>query len=73
MTFLPAELQSKWIARALSGKVTLPSEKDMLNEVELVYQQMEEKGIPKSLTHSLNFQVNFSISFQMLFFISILS
>lgn len=62
MTFLPAELQSKWIAQALSGKVLLPSEKEMLHDVEQVYRQMEERGIPKSYTHSLNHQVSFPIS-----------
>ncbi|KAL8192434.1 hypothetical protein R6Q57_027619 [Mikania cordata] len=56
MTFLPAELQSMWIARALSGKVTLPSETDMLHETEQVYQEMESKGIPP---HSHNFQMDY--------------
>ncbi|KAL8235652.1 hypothetical protein R6Q59_016733 [Mikania micrantha] len=56
MTFLPAELQSMWIARALSGKVTLPSETDMLHETEQVYQEMESKGIPP---HALNFQMDY--------------
>ncbi|XP_071701098.1 flavin-containing monooxygenase FMO GS-OX5-like [Rutidosis leptorrhynchoides] len=60
MTFLPAELQSKWIARALSGKVSLPSEKEMLNQVKIVYTQMEEKGIPKSHTHSLNLNMEYT-------------
>ncbi|CAI9263992.1 unnamed protein product [Lactuca saligna] len=59
MTFLPAELQSKWIAQALSGKVLLPSEKEMLHDVEKVYRQMEERGIPKSYTHSLNHQMDY--------------
>ncbi|KAK9056262.1 hypothetical protein SSX86_027352 [Deinandra increscens subsp. villosa] len=59
MTFLPAELQSKWIARALSGKISLPSETEMMQAVEQVYQEMKEKGIPKSYTHSLNFQMDY--------------
>ncbi|KAL7591358.1 hypothetical protein Lser_V15G31797 [Lactuca serriola] len=59
MTFLPAELQSKWIAQALSGKVLLPSEKEMLHDIEQVYIQMEERGIPKSYTHSLNHQMDY--------------
>ncbi|GJS44265.1 flavin monooxygenase-like, FAD/NAD(P)-binding domain protein [Tanacetum coccineum] len=63
MTFLPAELQSMWIARALSGKVSLPSEKEMLHDVEQIYRQMEEKGIPKSHTHSLSHNVNFPMEY----------
>ncbi|KAM0005702.1 putative flavin monooxygenase, FAD/NAD(P)-binding domain superfamily [Helianthus debilis subsp. tardiflorus] len=59
MTFLPAELQSKWIARALSGKISLPTETEMLHNVEQVHREMEEKGIPKSYTHSLNFQMDY--------------
>nr|XP_043621945.1 flavin-containing monooxygenase FMO GS-OX5-like [Erigeron canadensis]XP_043621946.1 flavin-containing monooxygenase FMO GS-OX5-like [Erigeron canadensis] len=59
MTFLPAELQSKWIAQALSGKVSLPSEKEMLHEVKQFYRQMEIKGIPKCDTHSLNHQMDY--------------
>ncbi|KAI3741211.1 hypothetical protein L1987_58881 [Smallanthus sonchifolius] len=59
MTFLPAELQSKWIARALTGKISLPSETEMLHAVEQVYREMEEKRIPKSYTHSLNFQMDY--------------
>nr|GEY92500.1 flavin-containing monooxygenase FMO GS-OX5-like [Tanacetum cinerariifolium] len=59
MTFLPAELQSIWIARALSEKVLLPSEKEMLHDVEQVYRKMEENGIPKSYTHSLNHNMDY--------------
>ncbi|XP_076941539.1 flavin-containing monooxygenase FMO GS-OX5-like [Bidens hawaiensis] len=59
MTFLPAELQSKWIARVLSGKISLPSETEMLHEVEQVYQEMKVKGIPKSESHSLNFKMDY--------------
>ncbi|KAK1420133.1 hypothetical protein QVD17_21483 [Tagetes erecta] len=59
MTFLPAELQSKWIARALSGKLSLPSETEMLRNVEQIYHEMEVNGIPKSYTHSLNFKMDY--------------
>ncbi|GFY92651.1 flavin-binding monooxygenase family protein [Actinidia rufa] len=48
------ELQSKWIAGTLSGKLLLPSEEEMLAEVEAHYKQMEENGIPKHHTHFLN-------------------
>ncbi|KAI3711281.1 hypothetical protein L2E82_41257 [Cichorium intybus] len=59
MTFLPAELQSKWISQALSGNVLLPSEKEMMHDVEQVYKQMEERGIPKTCTHSLNHKMDY--------------
>ncbi|XP_024992981.1 flavin-containing monooxygenase FMO GS-OX5-like [Cynara cardunculus var. scolymus] len=59
MTFLPAELQSKWIARALSGTISLPSEKEMLHNIEHFYRQMEERGIPKRNTHSLNHNMDY--------------
>ncbi|GFY92652.1 hypothetical protein Acr_08g0010480 [Actinidia rufa] len=48
------ELQSKWIAGALSGKLLLPSVEEMLAEVEAHYKQMEENGIPKYHTHVLD-------------------
>uniref|UniRef100_A0A251V2Z7 Putative FAD/NAD(P)-binding domain-containing protein n=1 Tax=Helianthus annuus TaxID=4232 RepID=A0A251V2Z7_HELAN len=62
LSFVGLFHMSKWITRALSGKVSLPSETEMLHNVEQVYREMEEKGIPKSYTHSLNFQVNLLIS-----------
>ena len=48
------ELQSQWIAGALSGKLLLPSEEEMLDEVEAHYKHMEENRIPKHHTHVLN-------------------
>ncbi|KAJ9538782.1 hypothetical protein OSB04_031515 [Centaurea solstitialis] len=59
MTFLPAELQSKWIARALSGTVSLPSKTEMLHSIEQFYRDMEERGIPKRNTHSLNHNMDY--------------
>ncbi|KAL6981745.1 aliphatic glucosinolate S-oxygenase, partial [Sarracenia purpurea var. burkii] len=53
VSFLLMELQSKWIAGALSGKLQLPSEEEMLADVKENYQQMEESGIPKHHTHFL--------------------
>ncbi|XP_027355578.1 flavin-containing monooxygenase FMO GS-OX5-like [Abrus precatorius] len=47
------ELQAKWIARVLSGKVQLPSEEDMMASVKDYYQLMEENGLPKRYTHSI--------------------
>ncbi|KAK2979974.1 hypothetical protein RJ640_006782 [Escallonia rubra] len=47
------ELQSKWISRALSGKVLLPSKEKMLADVQEHYTQMVECGIPKHHTHAV--------------------
>ncbi|KAL2511460.1 Flavin-containing monooxygenase FMO GS-OX-like 3 [Abeliophyllum distichum] len=48
------EFQAKWVARVLSGKVFLPSEKEMLADIEKHYRRMEEVGKPKHHTHSLH-------------------
>ena len=55
------ELQSKWVALVLSGKILLPSEDDMLAEVHKHYRELDEFGLPKSLTHSLWHKVIISI------------
>ncbi|CAA7041584.1 unnamed protein product [Microthlaspi erraticum] len=47
------ELQSKWIASVLSGRIMLPSKEDMLMEIETLYATLEGEGIPKRYTHSL--------------------
>ncbi|KHN37641.1 Flavin-containing monooxygenase FMO GS-OX-like 2 [Glycine soja] len=47
------ELQCKWVAKVLSGKVLLPTEKEMMESVKEYYQLMEENGLPKRYTHSL--------------------
>ncbi|KAI8028215.1 Flavin-containing monooxygenase FMO GS-OX5 [Camellia lanceoleosa] len=54
ITFLLMELQSKWIARVLSGKLLLPSEEEMLADVQQHYLQMDESQIPKHHTHLLD-------------------
>lgn len=52
------ELQSKWVARVLSGKILLPTEEEMMESVKDFYQFMKENGLPKRYTHSLRpFQV----------------
>ncbi|KAI3449101.1 hypothetical protein Pfo_005766 [Paulownia fortunei] len=53
VVFLMIDLQAKWIAHVLSGKAPLPSEEEMLAEVQEHYQYLDEKGIPKHHTHSL--------------------
>ncbi|XP_020224452.1 flavin-containing monooxygenase FMO GS-OX5 isoform X1 [Cajanus cajan] len=54
--FQMTELQCKWVARVLSGKVLLPTEKEMMAYVEEYYQQMEKNGFPKHVTHHLHFK-----------------
>ncbi|GMP42878.1 hypothetical protein CsSME_00012469 [Camellia sinensis var. sinensis] len=69
VTFLLMEFQSKWIARVLSGKLLLPSEEEMLADVQQHYLHMEESQIPKRHTHLLNpFEVNSHHSFYLSFF-----
>ncbi|KAL8166538.1 hypothetical protein V2J09_008037 [Rumex salicifolius] len=49
--FPQCELQSKWIAGALSGRIQLPSEQEMMEDVESFYAKMDEAGIAKRYTH----------------------
>ncbi|KAI8545376.1 hypothetical protein RHMOL_Rhmol07G0035100 [Rhododendron molle] len=52
--FEAVELQTKWIARVLSGKAILPSEKEMLVDVEEHYRDMADRGVPKHHTHKIH-------------------
>ncbi|KAE9445054.1 hypothetical protein C3L33_23047, partial [Rhododendron williamsianum] len=52
--FAAIELQSKWIARVLSGKAILPSEKEMLADVEEHYRDTADRGVPKHHTHKVH-------------------
>lgn len=52
--FQVVDIQSKWVARVLSGKVSLPNEEDMMASINELYRQMEENGVPKRLTHALH-------------------
>ncbi|OWM88388.1 flavin-containing monooxygenase FMO GS-OX-like 4 isoform X2 [Punica granatum] len=45
------ELQSKWIAGALSGRIALSSPKEMMEGVGNFYAELEAAGIPKRHTH----------------------
>ncbi|KAL4351461.1 hypothetical protein GQ457_06G032850 [Hibiscus cannabinus] len=47
------ELQAKWIAKVLSGKVKLATQEEMTNSVEQHYRRLEERGWPKHYTHNL--------------------
>ncbi|XP_039141823.1 flavin-containing monooxygenase FMO GS-OX5-like isoform X1 [Dioscorea cayenensis subsp. rotundata] len=52
--FMTLELQSKWIAQVLSGKVTLSSQETLMASIEAYYQELEHVGQPKHHTHSLH-------------------
>lgn len=47
------ELQSRWIAGALSGRFSLPSTDEMMADVEAFYSSLEVSGIPKRYTHEM--------------------
>ncbi|WCJ25980.1 Flavin-containing monooxygenase family protein [Euphorbia peplus] len=47
------EFQSKWIAGALSGKILLPLQEEMMDEIEAFYRSLEVSNIPKRYTHRL--------------------
>ncbi|XP_076891483.1 flavin-containing monooxygenase FMO GS-OX5-like [Bidens hawaiensis] len=58
-TFAIIECQSRWIAQALSKKVLLPSEDEMLLDVQQYYQEMIDKGVPEHRTHYIGFQTSY--------------
>lgn len=45
------ELQSKWVAAVLSGRVSLPSQEEMMEDTKAFYDKLEASGIPKRYTH----------------------
>ncbi|KAK8516341.1 hypothetical protein V6N12_068948 [Hibiscus sabdariffa] len=47
------ELQSKWVAGVLSGRITLPSQKEMMEDINSFYSMFEAAGIPKRYTHCI--------------------
>ncbi|XP_039170059.1 flavin-containing monooxygenase FMO GS-OX-like 4 [Eucalyptus grandis] len=47
------EHQSKWIAGVLSGRISLPSEEEMMEDVKDLYSELKALGIPKRYTHNL--------------------
>ncbi|KAG4173741.1 hypothetical protein ERO13_A11G079100v2 [Gossypium hirsutum] len=51
--YIVMELQGKWVAKVLSGKVKLPTQAEMADSVEVLYRLMEKSGRPKHLTHTL--------------------
>lgn len=47
------ELQSKWIAGLLSNRIKLPSEGEMIEDINAFYSTLEVSGTPKRYTHNL--------------------
>ncbi|KNA15834.1 hypothetical protein SOVF_094670 [Spinacia oleracea] len=52
--FFLFEVQSKWIAGVLSGRISLPSEEKMMEDTEAFYSELELKGVPKRYTHKIH-------------------
>ncbi|ONK55700.1 uncharacterized protein A4U43_C10F110 [Asparagus officinalis] len=54
------ELQSKWVAAVLSGRVSLPTRKVMMEDVDAFYKELETAGYPKRYTHIMtNYQYEY--------------
>nr|QWJ73361.1 aliphatic glucosinolate S-oxygenase 2-1 [Isatis tinctoria] len=51
--FVMFEIQSKWVASVLSGRVTLPSPEKMMEDLLASYAMLDTLGIPKRHTHKL--------------------
>ncbi|PON94701.1 Flavin monooxygenase FMO [Trema orientale] len=47
------ELQSQWIAGLLSHRIDLPSEEEMMEDINAFYSTLEVSGKPKRYTHNL--------------------
>ena len=45
--FAQYELQSKWIARVLSGRAGLPAAQDMHQHIKASYSRLEQSSIPQ--------------------------
>ncbi|KAL2921028.1 Flavin-containing monooxygenase FMO GS-OX-like 3, partial [Bienertia sinuspersici] len=52
--FVVFELQSKWIAGALSGQIPLPPKEKMMEDIQAFYSKLEAKGVPKRHTHKIH-------------------
>ncbi|KQJ97746.1 hypothetical protein BRADI_3g32990v3 [Brachypodium distachyon] len=48
------ELQSKWVAGVLSGRINLPSKSEMMEDVKAIYLRREAHGWPKRYTHNFS-------------------
>lgn len=45
------EFQSKWIAGVLSGRIALPLQEEMMEDIEDFYRSLEASNFPKRYTH----------------------
>uniref|UniRef100_A0A0A9GME7 Flavin-containing monooxygenase n=1 Tax=Arundo donax TaxID=35708 RepID=A0A0A9GME7_ARUDO len=52
------QLQSNWVAGVLSGRLQLPSEKEMMEDVRALYSEIEAIGWPRRYTHCLKYNQN---------------
>ncbi|XXG75909.1 hypothetical protein AAC387_Pa08g0376 [Persea americana] len=48
------EMQSKWVASVLSGRLALPSQEEMMMDVEAFYSKLDAAGMPKRYTHRMS-------------------
>ncbi|KAH7687718.1 Flavin monooxygenase FMO protein [Dioscorea alata] len=54
------ELQSKWVAGVLSGRVTLPTQIEMMEDIKALHSEMEVNGLPKRYVHNIgNYQFEY--------------
>ncbi|KAK9143194.1 hypothetical protein Syun_012594 [Stephania yunnanensis] len=55
------ELQSKWVAGVLSGRIPLPSQEEMMSSVCALYARLKDAGVPKHYTHHIgDYQFEYS-------------
>ncbi|XP_020592568.1 flavin-containing monooxygenase FMO GS-OX-like 4 isoform X2 [Phalaenopsis equestris] len=47
------ELQSRWVAGVLSGRIALPAPEEMMGDVKAFYSDMEQAKRPKRYTHNI--------------------
>ncbi|XP_019082753.1 PREDICTED: flavin-containing monooxygenase FMO GS-OX3-like [Camelina sativa] len=53
IVFVMFEIQSKWVAAVLSGRVTLPPPDKMMEDINEWYASLDVLGIPKRHTHTI--------------------
>ncbi|XP_020539717.1 flavin-containing monooxygenase FMO GS-OX-like 4 isoform X2 [Jatropha curcas] len=54
LPFRMFEFQSKWIAGVLSGRIVLPSQEEMMKDIEAFYLSLEASNISKRYTHDMS-------------------
>ncbi|XP_027080574.2 flavin-containing monooxygenase FMO GS-OX-like 5 [Coffea arabica] len=53
LSFVGLPWKSKWIAGTLCGRLSLPSPKEMMADIQAFYSSMEASGTPKRYTHNM--------------------